>query len=610
MCGIVGYVGEKRATNFLVEGLSKLEYRGYDSAGVAVQEGESLSVRKHKGRLTNLEKELEKNSLEGCVGIGHTRWATHGAPSDTNSHPHLSNNGRIAVVHNGIIENYIELRKFLGEKGYKFLSETDTEVIPNLVDYYYEGNLFDAVVKATEKLEGSFAIGVISEEDKDTLIGVRKDSPLIVGLGENENFIASDIPAVLSYTRKVYLLEDEEFVLMNKEGVTLLDKKGNKIEKEIFNVTWDEKAAEKGGFDSFMLKEIHEQPKAIRDTMTSRISMEHGVFFDDFKISKEELESIDRIYIVACGTAYHAGLMGKASIERLAKIPVEVDIASEFRYRNPIITDRTLLMVVSQSGETADTLAVLRDGQAKGARVLAVTNVVGSSVSREANDVLYTWAGPEIAVASTKAYVTQLIAMYTLALHFAELKGSKSVEEIEEIKKAMLELPEKVEEILKNTDLIKEFAVKASTEKDLYFLGRGMDYGVAMEGSLKLKEISYIHSEAYAGGELKHGPIALIEKDIPVISLLTQRELMDKMISNVQEVVTRGANVLGVCFKGDMEESKRKMFEGLIEIPETLSLLSPVLSVVPLQLFSYYVAKAKGFDVDKPRNLAKSVTVE
>ncbi|MGV3024917.1 glutamine--fructose-6-phosphate transaminase (isomerizing) [Clostridium thermobutyricum] len=608
MCGIVGYVGEKRATNFLVEGLSKLEYRGYDSAGVAVQEGESLSVRKHKGRLTNLEKELEKNSLEGCVGIGHTRWATHGAPSDTNSHPHLSNNGRIAVVHNGIIENYIELRKFLGEKGYKFLSETDTEVIPNLVDYYYEGNLFDAVVKATEKLEGSFAIGVISEEDKDTLIGVRKDSPLIVGLGENENFIASDIPAVLSYTRKVYLLEDEEFVLMNKEGVTLLDKKGNKIEKEIFNVTWDEKAAEKGGFDSFMLKEIHEQPKAIRDTMTSRISMEHGVFFDDFKISKEELESIDRIYIVACGTAYHAGLMGKASIERLAKIPVEVDIASEFRYRNPLVTEKSLVIILSQSGETADTLAALRDCKNVGARVLVVTNVVGSTMSREADHVIYTMAGPEISVASTKAYTTQVLVMHMIAIYFSELRELSSKEELDNIKKEMLMLPEVIEEVLNIKEDVKAIAEEIKDEKDLYFLGRGMDFFLALEGSLKLKEISYIHSEAYAGGELKHGPIALIEEGTKVVSILTQKNLIDKMISNVVEIKSRGAKVFGVTFK-DMAKACQ-VLDKVLFIPETHEILAPIVAAVTMQLLAYYVASLKGFDIDKPRNLAKSVTVE
>lgn len=608
MCGIVGYVGEKRATNFLVEGLSKLEYRGYDSAGVAVQEGESLSVRKHKGRLTNLEKELEKNSLEGCVGIGHTRWATHGAPSDTNSHPHLSNNGKIAVVHNGIIENYIELRKFLGEKGYKFLSETDTEVIPNLVDYYYDGNLFDAVVKATERLEGSFAIGVISEEDKDTLIGVRKDSPLIVGLGENENFIASDIPAVLSYTRKVYLLEDEEFVLMNKEGVTLLDKKGNKIDKEIFNVTWDEKAAEKGGFDSFMLKEIHEQPKAIRDTMTSRISMEHGVFFDDFKISKEELESIDRIYIVACGTAYHAGLMGKASIERLAKIPVEVDIASEFRYRNPLVTEKSLVIILSQSGETADTLAALRDCKNVGARVLVVTNVVGSTMSREADHVIYTMAGPEISVASTKAYTTQVLVMHMIAIYFSELRELSSKEELDNIKKEMLMLPEVIEEVLNIKEDVKVIAEEIKDEKDLYFLGRGMDFFLALEGSLKLKEISYIHSEAYAGGELKHGPIALIEEGTKVVSILTQKNLIDKMISNVVEIKSRGAKVFGVTFK-DMAKACQ-VLDKVLFIPETHEILAPIVAAVTMQLLAYYVASLKGFDIDKPRNLAKSVTVE
>lgn len=610
MCGIVGYVGNKQATDILVEGLSKLEYRGYDSAGVAVLENEKIKAEKHKGRLANLESMLEKNPINGVVGIGHTRWATHGEPSDVNSHPHMNGKETIAVVHNGIIENYNELRNWLVEKGYTFKSETDTEVIPNLIDFYYKGDLLEAVMEASKKLEGSYAIGVICNNEPEKLVAVRKDSPLIVGLGEGEFFIASDIPAVLNHTREVYLLEDKEFVVITNDGVSLFDEEKNPIEKEVYHITWNVDAAEKGGYEDFMLKEINEQPKAIKDTMTSRIMEGKEVTLDDISITKEYLDNIDRVYIVACGTAYHAGVIGKYAIEKLVRIPVEVDIASEFRYRDAVITEKTLIIVLSQSGETADTLAVLRDGQDKGARVLAITNVVGSSVSREADDVLYTWAGPEIAVASTKAYVTQLIAMYTVALYFAELKGTKSSVEIEEIKKAMLELPEKVSKILENTELIKEFAEKASKERDLYFLGRGMDYGVAMEGSLKLKEISYIHSEAYAGGELKHGPIALIEKGVPVISLLTQRELVDKMISNVQEVVTRGAEVLGVCFKGDMEESKRAMFQGLIEIPETMSLLSPVLSVVPLQLFSYYVAKAKGFDVDKPRNLAKSVTVE
>lgn len=608
MCGIVGYVGDKKATNFLVEGLSKLEYRGYDSAGVAVNEGENLIVKKKKGRLANLADELTKNPLMGSVGIGHTRWATHGAPSDENSHPHLSNDGEIAVVHNGIIENYIELRKFLGEEGYTFKSETDTEVIPNLIQYYYNGNLFDAVVKATNRLEGSYAIGVISKNEADTLIGVRKDSPLIVGLGDTENFIASDIPAVLSNTRKVYLLEDNEFVVMNKEGVTLLTKDGKKIDKEIFNVTWDEKAAEKGGFDSFMLKEIHEQPKAIRDTMTSRISMEHGVFFDDFKLTKEELESIDRIYMVACGTAYHAGLMGKASIEKYARIPVEVDIASEFRYRNPLVTEKSLVIILSQSGETADTLAALRDCKKVGAKVLVVTNVVGSTMSREADHVIYTMAGPEISVASTKAYTTQVLVMHMIAVYFSQLRGLCKDDELKKIIKEMLELPEKIEEALNIKEEIEEVAKGIKDEKDIYFLGRGMDYFLALEGSLKLKEISYIHSEAYAGGELKHGPIALIEEGTKVVSILTQKNLIDKMISNVVEIKSRGAKVFGITFQSEAKACE--VLDNILFIPETHEILAPVVGAVALQLLAYYVASQKGFDIDKPRNLAKSVTVE
>ncbi|MPQ43491.1 glutamine--fructose-6-phosphate transaminase (isomerizing) [Clostridium tarantellae] len=608
MCGIVGYIGNDKATDILVEGLSKLEYRGYDSAGVAVLEEGNIEVKKCKGRLLNLQEELNNAPLNGVIGIGHTRWATHGAPSDVNSHPHSNNKGTISVVHNGIIENYSELREWLIKEGYEFYSQTDTEVIPNLVDFYYEGDLLDAVIKATKKLEGSYAIGVICNNEPDKIVSVRKDSPLIVGLGKNEFFIASDIPAVLNYTRDVYLLEDKEFVVLTKDGVNLFSENKEPITKEVYHVTWNADAAEKGGFEDFMLKEIYEQPKAIKDTMTSRVMIDKPITLDDIHITKEQLQKVDRVYIVACGTAYHAGVIGKHAIEKLSRIPVEVDIASEFRYRDPVITKNTLIIVLSQSGETADTLAVLRDGKTKGARVIAITNVVGSSVSREADDVLYTWAGPEIAVASTKAYVTQLIAVYTIALYFAELKETLTLEELKVIKEEMLLLPEKVEKILENKEQIEEIAAKKCMEKDMYFLGRGLDYGVAMEGSLKLKEITYIHSEAYAGGELKHGPIALIEENVFVVALLTQSNLLDKMISNVQEVVTRGAEVLGVRFEGD--DSYDKFVEASIEIPKTISLLSPVLSVVPLQLFAYYVAKKKGCDVDKPRNLAKSVTVE
>ena len=608
MCGIVGYVGEREAIEVLVNGLSKLEYRGYDSAGVAVIEDKQIKVKKCKGRLKNLEAKLKEKPLMGNIGIGHTRWATHGEPSDINSHPHSNETITISVVHNGIIENYAQLKQWLKDKGYKFSSETDTEVIPNLLDYYYAGDLLDAVIKVTSKLEGSYAIGVMCNNEPDKVVAVRKDSPLIVGVGKDEYFIASDIPAILNYTRDVYYLDDKEFVVLDKKGVNIYSEDREVINKDISHITWSVDAAEKDGYEDFMLKEIHEQPKAIRDTMKSRIVLNNPINLDDIKLTKEDLDKIDRIYIVACGTAYNAGIIGKNVIEKLARISVETDIASEFRYKDPIITKDTLVIVLSQSGETADTLAVLRDSKAKGARTIAVTNVVGSSIAREAHNVLYTWAGPEIAVASTKAYVTQLIILYSIALHLADLRETISNEEIEKIKTEMLLLPDKVQRILDNKEEIQKFASKHYNEKDMYFLGRGMDYGVAMEAALKLKEISYIHSEAYAGGELKHGTIALIEKGIVVVALFTQEKLVDKMVSNIQEVLTRGVEVLGVMCEKD--SYNKELIESKIIIPDTLDILTPVLSVVPLQLFAYYVSKARGLDVDKPRNLAKSVTVE
>ncbi|MDU7147583.1 MAG: glutamine--fructose-6-phosphate transaminase (isomerizing) [Clostridium sp.] len=608
MCGIVGFVGKKEASPILVEGLSKLEYRGYDSAGVAVLEDGEIKVRKFKGRLKNLADDLEQSPLKGSMGIGHTRWATHGEPSDINSHPHTNENATISVVHNGIIENYIKLREWLKGKGYEFYSETDTEVIPNLVDYYYKGDLFEAVVKATSKMEGSYAIGVICKDEPDKIVAVRKDSPLIVGVGKEEYFIASDIPAVINHTREVYLLEDKEFVIMTRDGIEIKTEDGEVVDKDIYHVTWDVDAAEKGGYEDFMLKEIHEQPKAIKDTLTSRVIKNTKIQLDDIDFTKEELEAFDRVFIVACGTAYHAGLVGKTIIEKLAKIPVEVDIASEFRYRDPLITENSLLIVVSQSGETADTLAVLRDAKRIGARVLAITNVVGSSVSREAHHVVYTWAGPEIAVASTKAYETQLIAMYILGIYFGEIKGTINNELSEALKGELMNLSEKVKEILTQKEKLQKYASKNYMDKDVFFLGRGLDYAVALEGSLKLKEISYIHSEAYAGGELKHGTIALIEDGTPIIALLTDEKLKDKMISNIREVVTRGAKIFGIANEGDKEA--KEVCDDVIYIPKTNALLTPVLSVVPLQLLAYYMAKQKGCDVDKPRNLAKSVTVE
>ena len=608
MCGIVGYLGSKKASDILVEGLSKLEYRGYDSAGVAIVENGAITVEKRKGRLANLEGILEASPLSGNIGIGHTRWATHGAPSDVNSHPHSNENGTIAVVHNGIIENYIILREWLTSEGYKFKSETDTEVIPHLVDYYYEGDLLDAVMKTIKRLEGSYAIGVICKDEPNKLVAVRKDSPLIVGVGEGESFIASDIPAVLNHTRDVYLLEDNEFVLLEEGKITIYNAKKEVVNKEIYHVTWNADAAEKGGYEHFMMKEIHEQPKAIKDTLTSRVVQGQKISLDSIKLTKEQIAEIDKIYIVACGTAYHAGVVGKHAIEKLAKIPVEIDVASEFRYRDPLITDKTLMIVISQSGETADTLAALRLAKSENARVLGVTNVVGSAVSREADDVLYTWAGPEIAVASTKAYVTQLIAMYIIALYLAESKESVRSTEIEKIKTELLNLSEKATEVLNDKDMIKEFAKKICQDKDMYFLGRGLDYAVAMEGSLKLKEISYIHSEAYAAGELKHGPIALIEDDTTVIALATQEYLFDKMLSNIKEVKTRGAKVIAIAMEG--HDVIEKTVDAAMYIPRVMPIVAPILSVIPLQLLSYYISIEKGCDVDKPRNLAKSVTVE
>ncbi|MDD3224456.1 MAG: glutamine--fructose-6-phosphate transaminase (isomerizing) [Clostridium sp.] len=608
MCGIVGFVGKKDATSILLEGLSKLEYRGYDSAGVAVIDKDKINVTKCKGRLVNLEKKLKENPLNGYVGIGHTRWATHGEPSDINAHPHCNQDGTISVVHNGIIENYIELREWLMSKGYKFVSDTDTEVIPQLIDYFYKGDLLDAAMKATAKLEGSYALGIISSKEPNKLVAVRKDSPLIVGVGKGEYFIASDVPAILNHTRDIYYLNDKEFVVIDENGVKILNQEKEQIKRDIVHITWNANAAEKGGYDHFMIKEINEQPKAIKDTLRSRVVPGKPINLDSIKMTKDQIKNVQKIYIVACVTAYHAGIVGKYVIERLARIPVEVDIASEFRYRKPMIDDNTLMIVMSQSGETADTLAALREAKSMGARVIAITNVVGSTVSREADDVLYTWAGPEIAVASTKAYTTQLITMYMLALFFAENKKTLDSEEIEKIKEDMLEIPEKAKQILNNKDQIQKFASNTYMHKDMFFLGRGLDYAVAMEGALKVKEISYIHSEAYAGGELKHGTIALIEKGTVVIALATQGDLYEKMVSNIKEVTTRGAQVLGFTNEGN--KGLEKVVDSTVYIPKINNILLPVLAVIYLQLLAYYIAVDKGCDVDKPRNLAKSVTVE
>ncbi|GLI04421.1 glutamine--fructose-6-phosphate aminotransferase [Paenibacillus tyrfis] len=609
MCGIVGYVGKRNSQDILIDGLKKLEYRGYDSAGVAVYTTDGLQVKKSKGRLAVLESKLGEKPLSGTIGIGHTRWATHGKPSDENSHPHTDNSFKFSVVHNGIIENYISLKEELIAQGHVFVSETDTEVISHLIASLYEGDIVKAVQKAVSRMKGAFALGVLTEYEPDKLVAVRLSSPLIIGVGEGENFIGSDIPAILEYTRNVYILNDGEMAALTRDGVELMTLEGNFISRELFHVDWDIVTAEKAGFDHFMLKEIHEQPKAYRDTMGARLD-ESGqkVVLNEVGMTPEQIRAIRQVHIVACGTAYHAGLVGKSVIEKLARIPVETDVASEYRYRAPIITPETLVIVVSQSGETADTLAALREAKRCGARVLAITNVVGSSVAREADDVIVTWAGPEIAVASTKAYTSQLIAFYLFGLYLAQTLGTVDEAYIAEVAAGLQELPEKVESILAQADTIKEIAEQVSTHDNLFFIGRGLDYAVALEGSLKLKEISYIHSEAYAAGELKHGTLALIEEGIPVIALATQDDLFEKTVSNIKEVKARGAHVFGIHAEGDAELAK--VVDHTFAIPATLPLLTPALSVVPLQLLAYYASLARGNDVDKPRNLAKSVTVE
>ena len=608
MCGIVGYLGKRKASEVIVDGLEKLEYRGYDSAGIAINTGSELEIRKFKGKLAVLAEDLKKNPIEGNLGIGHTRWATHGEPSDVNSHPHFNSDKSIAVVHNGIIENYSEIRKELSEDGVEFLSKTDTEVIPHLISKYYNGNLLEAVFKAEECLRGAYALGVISNHANDELVAVRKDSPLVVGVGEGEYFVASDIPALLKYTREVYFLENGETVHIKGNSITIYNENREVVEKERFHVTWDIEAASKGGFDCFMNKEIHEQPQGVKDTIERRLDENGKIVLDSIKLTKNELENINRIYIVACGTAYHAGLLGKKAIEKYVKVPVIADIASEFRYSDNFVDEKSLVILVSQSGETADTLAVLRDSKKKGARILAVTNVVGSSIAREADDVFYTWAGPEIAVASTKAYTTQIVSLYMIALDFALELGTISEEEYKSVIDEMLSLPKKIEEVLNQKEHIKEIAEEIKDKNHIFYLGRGIDYYLALEGSLKLKEISYIHAEAFAAGELKHGTIALIEEGTPVVALATQDKLFEKMVSNMEEVRARGANVIAIAKKHNKEVEN--VANGVIYIPEASDLLVPILAVVPMQLLAYYVSSLKGLDVDKPRNLAKSVTVE
>lgn len=609
MCGIVGYIGDRPAQDVLIQGLSKLEYRGYDSAGIAVFDQEHLYVEKTVGRLSALQDHI-KEPIPGTIGVGHTRWATHGRPSDDNAHPHTDCTGRFVVVHNGIIENYLKLREELLAKGHTFQSETDTEVVAHLLEDLYDGDLFRTTICLLEKIEGAFALGIMAREEPDKLIAVRKASPLVIGLGHGENFIASDIPALLEYTRDTYVLNDGEMAVLTRDGVDVFDFAGRPLKKEIFHVTWDAVSAEKGGYDHFMLKEIHEQPRAIRDTLTSRITEDgQRVILDEVTLTPEQLRAIDRIHILACGTSWHAGIVGKAVIEHLTRVPVDVEIASEYRYSHPIVDDKTLVIVISQSGETADTLAAMREAKQLGcARVLAITNVVGSTIAREADDVIITWAGPEISVASTKAYSTQLIALYLFACYFAQQRETEGAKEVPAILQALKNLPGQAEKVLQTAPAIEAFARAYAEKEDAFFIGRGLDYAVSLEGALKLKEISYIHAEAYAAGELKHGTLALIVEGVPVIALATQSHLYEKMISNIVEVKSRGAYVLALAWQGDTEIGKT--VDQVITIPRTLPFLAPVLAVIPLQLLAYYASVARGNDVDKPRNLAKSVTVE
>ena len=616
MCGIVGYIGFQKASPILLAGLSKLEYRGYDSAGIATMEKDGIKIAKDKGRVENLYNLEETKKLEGTIGIAHTRWATHGIPSKINSHPHMDMSKNFAVVHNGIIENYIELKKFLEEKGYKFLSDTDTEIIPNLISYFYsleEGNeeskLLRAVKKTCDKLIGSFSLGILSKYLPDKMISVRKDSPLVIGKGNGENYIASDIPAILSYTKEFYLLENFEYVVLSKDEIKFYDKDLNEFKKDTTTITWDAMAADKGGYEDYMLKEIMEQPTAVRETIGSRL--ENGKCnFAELNITKEYLSSLSQIYIIACGTAMHAGLGVKNTIEHLCKIHTSVEIASEFRYRNPLIDEKTLCIFVSQSGETADTLAAIKLSKEHNAKTIAVTNVIGSSIAREADYAIYTHAGPEIAVASTKAYTSQITLLTLLAVYFADVLGTESSNELKKITDEMLELPSKIETILKDTSKLKEIAKSIYKEKDVFYLGRGIDYATAQEACLKLKEISYVHSESYPAGELKHGTIALIEKGINVIGIITEKSLVKKTVSNIEELTTRGAITTMIETESISKEIDNSIFNNIITVPDTNIYLSPIVTVVPLQLLAYYVSKEKGLDVDKPRNLAKSVTVE
>lgn len=608
MCGIVGYIGKSDGQKFVLNGLEKLEYRGYDSSGIVTVSDNRLHLTKKKGRLQVLRDELEQHPLRGHLALGHTRWATHGAPSDVNAHPHTDEKGEFAIVHNGIIENYMELKHDLQEKGHHFLSDTDTEVIAHLLAEYDTGNLLDTVYEVKKHLQGAYALGIVSKNEPDTLIAVRKESPLIIGVGKEENFIASDIPAILEHTRDVYFIENGEVVVLTKDNVTIFDENRNLVTREVKHIDWDMSAATKAGYPHFMLKEIHEQPQAIHDTVKHRLQQDGTVSLGDVAWTKELLQDIHKIYIVACGTAYNAGRVGKVALERLTGIPVETDLASEFRYRDPFVNEHTLLILVSQSGETADTLAALREGKRKGARIFSVTNVIGSSIARESDDVFYTWAGPEIAVASTKAYTTQLVAFYLIAMNMALLLGKMERSEYDRLLTEILALSDKIELMLKKESDIKQIADSIKDKNAVFYLGRNMDYNSALEGALKLKEISYIFTEAFAAGELKHGTIALIEEGTPVITIATQTALLDKTFSNMQEVKARGAHL--IAFTRESATTICNEADVTVTIPECPDLLMPVVSIVPAQLLAYYTSVLKGNDVDKPRNLAKSVTVE
>ena len=610
MCGIVGCVGNDAPQGIVIEGLKKLEYRGYDSAGIAVVSDGEIELRKHVGAIVNLEKLIGKENLGGHVGIGHTRWATHGAPSDVNSHPHMSADNRVALVHNGTIENYVELRTALEDEGIGFKSDTDSEVAAVLIGKYYNmsGDLKAAMDKATSEMTGTFALAAIAADEPDMFVAYRKNAPLIVGKGDGCNFVASDFSALLKYTKDVYLLENGDTVVLTPDSVTIYDETGKEIKRETMHISWDESVAEKGDFEHFMLKEIYDQPEGIMETLKRNLSDNGRVELYDMTLTKEDFAKFNKICIVACGTAYHAGLVGRNIIEKLVKIPVEVDVASEFRYRDPFVNEQTLFIAISQSGETADTLEALREAKRKGARVLSIVNVVGSSVARESDDVFYTWAGPEISVASTKAYTTQLLSLYLLALYLGDLKDTITPEYYSEIIEELAAISGKLEEVLKMRGSIEKLAKKLYDRDQVFFIGRGMDSSVAYEGSLKLKEISYINSFAIAAGELKHGTIALMEPKTIVIALATQSKLFDKMVSNIQEVKARNAHVISIAKEGNtaIEEHSDETFY----IPNCLDEVTPLLSVIPLQIYAYYVAKEKGCEIDRPRNLAKSVTVE